>query len=86
MQIVLIIVVLLIVGALTWIAWRKPGGWLSRLSPRGRFFVTLCGAALMTGLFVAGNPQHTQITVPLMVLLFGIALALRYYKMRKKVC
>lgn len=85
MQIALI-VISLFVGVLTWIAWRKPSGWLSRLSPRGRFFVTLGGAALMAGLFVAGNPQHTQITVPLMALLFGLALAFRYYEMREKVC
>lgn len=74
------------VGVSTWILWRKPSGWMSRLSPRGRFFVTLGAAALMTVLFVAGDPQNTRITVPLMVLLFGMALASRYYDMREKVC
>ena len=85
MQISLIIIIL-IVGSLTWIAWRKPSGWLLRLSLRGRFFITLGGAALMAGLFVLGDPQHALITAPLMALLFGIAIALRYHKIRKELC
>ena len=86
MQIIPMTILLFAVGVSTWIVWRKPSGWMSRLSSRGRFFVTLGAAVLMTVLFVTGDPQNTRITAPLMALVFGMAIALRYFQMRKKVC
>lgn len=82
----MIVFIALLIGALTWYAWHGPDAFMKKLTAKGRFYVTLAGAALMAGLFVFGDPQKPEVIAPLMGVIFALAVLFGYLDVRRAVC